>query len=249
MMNNDKVKELMERASREIENFKAVEKKIMYRVINAQWHEKELKSLVHICVMNLAIIFYVQIGEVQDGILQAKVSKDLLSCWNIDITSLWQTAYHNTCMNYPVILTDMSDFLKNVMDLQGVEMLDMLESEPACNLTIMTNQKNIYGAAAMLYGGALKEYANQIQGDLLILPSSIHEVLLVKYEEPFDVIGLSNMVASINRSEVAEEEQLSNKVYIYHWEQDVLEDTDSGDSIRPGGEEILERLTAVEKAS
>ena len=62
----------------------------------------------------------------------------------------------------------------------------------------------------------------------MILPSSIHEVLLVKYDGSSDVRWLSRMVSDINISDVAENERLSDSVYIYRWKQDVLEDTETG---------------------
>jgi hypothetical protein len=47
----------------------------------------------------------------------------------------------------------------------------------------MTNDRASHGAAAVLYENVLKQFADGIDRDLFILPSSIHELLLVPYEK------------------------------------------------------------------
>ena len=67
----------------------------------------------------------------------------------------------------------------------------------------------------MLYPNILKNFAEQLDRDLVILPSSIHEVLLLPYDESILFRELSDMVSNINQNEVAVEDRLSNHVYFY----------------------------------
>lgn len=90
-------------------------------------------------------------------------------------------------------------------------------------LYIFTNTMKTYGAAAILYPDMLKKMAEQLGGDLLILPSSIHEVLLLRYDPEQNINWFQEMVCSINRSDVAERDVLSNHVYIYRREKDMVE--------------------------
>lgn len=101
----------------------------------------------------------------------------------------------------------------------------------------------------MMYGDALKECAAWLQSDLVVLPSSIHEVLLVKYDGNSDVRWLSRMVFNINVSEVQKSDRLSDSVYIYRWKQDLLEDTETGEKIRPGYAGIAELVKELQQAS
>lgn len=57
---------------------------------------------------------------------------------------------------------------------------------------------------------------------MIILPSSIHEVLLVVYEEELCMEELKEMVRHVNQTEVAKEEILSDNVYIYSRKTDKI---------------------------
>ena len=54
-----------------------------------------------------------------------------------------------------------------------------------------------------------------MEKDLIILPSSIHEVLLLPDDGDISYAEMSRLVTHINRSEVPKEDRLSNQVYLY----------------------------------
>ena len=54
---------------------------------------------------------------------------------------------------------------------------------------------------------------------MVILPSSIHEVLLLKHEKGMDFKDMRETVMEINRNEVPEEDVLSDSVYLYDWKK------------------------------
>lgn len=49
---------------------------------------------------------------------------------------------------------------------------------------------------------------------LVCLPSSVHEMIILPYEENGDMEVLNNMVAEINQNEVEPEERLTDRAYI-----------------------------------
>ena len=67
----------------------------------------------------------------------------------------------------------------------------------------------------MLYQNVLKNFAESLGNDLIIIPSSIHEVLLTPNEAGISHDYLNSMVTNINGSEVPTEDQLSNHIYLY----------------------------------
>lgn len=257
-MDRERIMQNLNMASQTIGNFELARERIMFRIINAEMHEKELQSLVHIPVMNLAVIFTVQFDKFSTDVLCTKISKDLLKYWNVDVQSLWKIAYENTRMKYPATASSMDSFLKrillcNIADPQEQEeilgLMKNQENNETTELTILSNRTGVFGASCMLYEGALKECAELSQSDLLIFPSSIHEVLLTKYDGSSDVRCFSHMVSSINASEVAEEERLADNVYIYRWKQGLLENSETGEWIRPGYTGIAELLEEMKQVS
>ncbi len=115
----------------------------------------------------------------------------------------------------------MSDVMKSIAQEQlgtdyREDFIDELMSSPdASPLYVLTNSSGICGACALLYPDQLKNFADMLESDLVILPSSIHEVLLVPYDDHISFDELAHMVSHINRAEVPVEDRLSDQVYLY----------------------------------
>ena len=67
----------------------------------------------------------------------------------------------------------------------------------------------------MVYPGILEEIGNILQEDYYILPSSVHEIIFVGKTYCMDPYALNDMIREINRTQVLEEEWLSNHTYLY----------------------------------
>ncbi|MBS5062662.1 MAG: hypothetical protein KHZ58_02695, partial [Hungatella hathewayi] len=67
-----------------------------------------------------------------------------------------------------------------------------------------------------------KNFADLLEQDLLILPSSIHEVLLLPYAEDICMEDLFQMVRHVNQTEVPVEDRLSDEVYRYKRAEDCI---------------------------
>ena len=100
-------------------------------------------------------------------------------------------------------------------------MMGGLRQEPS-GLSVLSNREGFHGAAAILYPGELKRAADQLQNDLVVLPSSIHEVLLLPDDPGQDYGMLTRLVQEINRNEVEQEEWLSDHPYRYLRKEDRL---------------------------
>lgn len=101
--------------------------------------------------------------------------------------------------------------------LNQLEMEDIVETEalPSVALYVLTNSRGINGAACMLYPHVLKEFAESLGEDLIILPSSIHEVLLTPSSVSLPPEELNEMVQAINQSDVPAEDRLSDHIYYF----------------------------------
>ena len=85
----------------------------------------------------------------------------------------------------------------------------------------------INGAAALFYPGIMKQAAALMEGSYYILPSSVHEVILLPEECAPDFRELEKMVRQINRSQVLPEDRLSDHVYHYDHARDLFERADT----------------------
>ena len=90
-------------------------------------------------------------------------------------------------------------------------------------LLVLTNESKYCGAACMLYEGLLRTLSDEIRSDLFIIPSSIHEVLLLPDEGEFSEEELSALVCEINAHFINPSEILSDHVYRFKRLSGILE--------------------------
>ena len=78
---------------------------------------------------------------------------------------------------------------------------------------VLTNELGIYGATAMLYDGVLEEAGEKWEQNFYIIPSSVHELILLL--EEWDMEQLDLMIKEVNEREVKDDEILSDHAYLY----------------------------------
>lgn len=95
---------------------------------------------------------------------------------------------------------------------------DMKDGKKEDRMYVLSNHTKMNGAICVLYDGILDSFADKIRNDIFILPSSVHEVILVPVEESMTSDTLRAMVKEVNETQVEVEEVLSNSVYRYEWD-------------------------------
>lgn len=93
---------------------------------------------------------------------------------------------------------------------------------PDCGQYVLSNNERLFGASAIFSKGCLKSIANMLDSDLVIIPSSTNELIVMKKEPDMDLNALDEMVKEVNTTQVPPEDQLSDHVYIYHKEDDTI---------------------------
>lgn len=202
--------------------FENAKSKIALKLINYEQNKKLLEDVPHIQFLDMAIVFYCLISmDSQAGNATILIHNSHLSYWDTSLEELFQIAKRNTRQMLPARLNDMNDVLR---DLSGKHMLfpPFQPDEDVYPMFVLTNHINLYGAACILYEDLLKEYARQAETDFYILPSSIHEVILIPAVDPNCQQELSQMVKEVNHSQLLEEEILSDHAYYYSRESNEI---------------------------
>ena len=123
---------------------------------------------------------------------------------------VFQQALKNTKANARV-----EDMAKVLAEMMGVDVKEIVNESPQPPMIVISNKNNMYGAGVMCDTELLSKIATEYDSNLMIIPSSIHECLLY-LDGLIDISKASEMVADINKSEVAPEEVLSNHVYLFN---------------------------------
>ena len=177
-----------------------------------------LKNMPHREFQDLSIIYRWVVNVEKEGIQNIRVDNLLASKLGLSEEQLFNLAAENTRRILPPCIKSMNEALRDMFVRDGMpaETADMLIGEMSQEQTmwVIANEKQIYGATAMLYEDKLHVLAEKVGTDLYILPSSVHEVIAVSVNmgKPEE---LAQMVSEINMELVALEDRLSNQVYHY----------------------------------
>jgi len=211
----------------ELGDFEHVKDKIFYKLVNYDKNLEMLKEVPHIPYLDLVLTFHVLVGRDETGQSICPVRQKDRMKWGQDIGALYELAKENTPNLFPVSLCSMGWFMENVLkesqeECERPELDKFLSHKVNSLLYILSNQSGIYGAAAVLYEDVLKNFAFMEECDVVLLPSSIHEFLLLPYKDKLDMKKLKDMVEHINRADVPKTDILSDNVYLYDREKDKI---------------------------
>lgn len=211
---------------KQMAQFDLLEEKIMFKLIHCDSNQELLKDIPYIPYLDLAIIFYLFLERNATGQMTALIHNEHMALWNVKEKDLLALALENTPKVFPAEIKTMSEVIKDIVRKnfdeecdKGYEDDEIDELFDSSNvrmpLYVLTNAVGLHGAGCIIYRNLLKNFADSLGKDLVILPSSIHEVLLTPNEPGISYDELSSLVTSINQNEVPEEDQLSNQVYFY----------------------------------
>ncbi len=213
-------------------NYSSMKRRVFVKVINAKMNSGLLENVPHRYYYDLAMMVYLVIDEddVQRG--TANVTNMQLNMWNIDEETLFNDAISNTREIKPPKFENMGDVMKELlaskvlragykvgmdeqMDISLARAIEDIENMSNLNVYVLSNLCKIDGAVYMLFDDVLEQIAQKLQSDIYIIPSSIHEVLVLAKEENTEYKNLKDMVMSVNVNHVEPQEVLSDSVYFY----------------------------------
>lgn len=97
-------------------------------------------------------------------------------------------------------------------DIMGIEP-EMMPAPDEAGMFVATCNNGVNGAGCIFYPEFMDQAAEKLQGDFFVLPSSVHEVILLPDNGQMDFHELEAMVRQINETEVAPQDRLSDSVY------------------------------------
>lgn len=211
-----------------VTDFSACKERICYKLVNADRNRELLADAPHIIVCDdLAVLFYILVSNDGEGTATITVRNNMTDLWGVDEDELFKIALLNTQRLFRGSVMSMAsvmmDLLSDRMDDEySSEFFDMVVSEDMVPMYVCSNNQKLNGAGVILYKDLLKQFAEKTGSDFYILPSSIHETLLVPVSDQMEVEALRSMVREVNATQVAPEEVLSDNVYIYRREDDKI---------------------------
>ena len=205
-------------------DYSQVKDRITYRLINYHKNRELLTTIPHVRFLDLAVVFQYLINV--EGLNNATIliHNEHTDKWEVNATDLFSVASINTPKLLKHEFRNMLDYLKSVnceYIPDGLELGD-IEPDDIVPMYILSNFAGLYGAGCILYKDVLRKFADYMESDLFILPSSVHEVIIVPSDVECRPEQFREMVADVNANVVSKEEILSDTVYYYSLADDQI---------------------------
>lgn len=206
-----------------LEDFESLKKKILVKLINKEQNKELLEEVPYVEFLDLAAVFYVMISNEKIGNGTVLLKDKNLEAFGIDIDELFEIAKENNKRILGSYIEGIEDILLKMMKMRNEEIPADLEKTINENkemgnilpLYVMSNKYNVLGAACLLDNERLKEFSDEMDSDFYIIPSSIHEIILVPDFAGEEPDSLRDMVKEVNMTQVPVQEVLSDRLYKY----------------------------------
>lgn len=209
-----------------LHSYEYVKSHLFVRLLNLQRNSSYLSDKVYVPYLKsgdtyeLAICIGILVPRFNGHEGTISITKHLRSQWDVTDEQLLEDAIANTekvqgmkTRNLYELLTSLSiptDSFRYLLD------------EPAVSMYAMSNENSFNGATTILYKDALKTFAEEKGHDLFVIPSSIHEVILVPDDGTIPAEYIQGIIAEVNQTQLAPTEVLSDQLLYYSRKDDCI---------------------------
>lgn len=153
-------------------NFETCRNRIIYRLISRSKNRRLLEQMPYIPFLDMAVTFHVIVGITDQCVKTFKIDKKLQEGWGVSVEQLLKLAKQNTERLLPLEIADMNTLIQKHMKMDG-EHIPTGIGDP--NMIVITNSFGVYGASVVLYEDMIQNIADELDCDLYVIPSSVHE--------------------------------------------------------------------------
>ncbi len=202
-----------------LKEFEQVKDSIVYKLISQKDNEVLLKDTPHIEYLDLAYVFYILIEVAESGTSTMLIKQYNQEMWNVSTEELYQVAEHNTSKllqpDFQTMTSVISELIEGDNVAEKEEQSKKEEEFESEVMYVLTNKEKNYGAVCLLYPNMLEEIREKLQDDFYVIPSSVHEVIIVPMRKGPTREELDAMIDDVNSTQLSPGEVLSNHAYIY----------------------------------
>ena len=197
-----------------IMDFDFVKDKIVPRLSSIEWNTGLLEVRPHTQIADLAVTYYVMLAQDETVVASIPVTFKLMETWEVEVDTLHELALQNLTRLFPTTFMSMSSMLRGLLpSIEDDDSSDGLIPQDDM-MFILTSEQKLNGAANILDKAMMDRILDKFGSDFYLLPSSIHEWILVS-DTGLNPTFLTSMVREVNAGEVSVEERLSSHVYRY----------------------------------
>lgn len=222
---------------------------IIPRFMSGNDNDKYLNGKPYTMIEDIAVTYHISLENSPEGSMSAPITDAIIDQWGITKEELHDVAVGNIHEQIKPTFTSMRDVMKEMM--RSPEMDDeMLEAmlPPDNSMFVLSNEAKSFGAVALLDDAFMDKIAEEVGENFHIIPSSVHELLIIPDSPQFTIEQLKDMVQEVNDTQVAPQDRLSYSVFDYDVSSHSLSVADDVD-MDPDFDEDIEEDFEVKRSS
>lgn len=205
-----------------LSDYERIKDRLEVRVVNYDQNRTRLENIPHKSVEDLAFLYYVNVSMDKEGTGSITINDGIFKGWNISVDELHEQAMSNSVSLRPLRIQSLTEVILNMypFDIESDEYMmlqdaveDMKNSD--MEMFVVTNPEKLNGAVTLFYPDAMERISKELGSGFYVLPSSIHECLVIRDRAGLSPEELREMVKEVNRTQVDHEERLSDNIYHY----------------------------------
>ena len=212
-------KEMQQIDMKQFLDFNSIADNIIYKLINTERNRALLEDLPHIYFLDLSIVFQYMLVGGNYGTAFILIHNAHIRMWEVTVEDLIKAAKLNTPQLMGYEFSDMKNVLNEIIEIKSSKKIcsniSISEIENGIPMYVLSNRYKTEGAACILYPKLLSKIGNNLKSSYYIIPSSIHEVLILPARNTDSSMEIQAMIREINDTLVAAEEILSYSLYFY----------------------------------
>ena len=221
-------------------DYSQMEEKLAMEVVSAEANKDLLETVPHKNMEDMAVVYRFVLSSDDDGRASILVTNQIIESMGVTPEQLHADALENAPHIKPAEIRGMSEVMAELVGPEQAEMMGIVPMDPKDEqMFVATVPDKVHGAGVLAYQDFMDQAAERVGGDFFILPSSIHEILIVPDNGQMDLKTLEDMVKDVNATQVAPADKLTDSVYHY----------DSKAKIFELGEKFVERQNQREEAA
>ena len=180
-----------------------------------------LSETPHRMIEDMALVVSVHLVDFSDenGKSVVVITQPLMEMYGIDEKQLFEDAEKNSLEHESVVLTPLGDMIRNLIQAENLP-------DPADEgiiAFIATNQSGFHGASVVSYPDFCEQAAEKLGGSYFLIPSSVHEFILIKDDGTPKARDLNRMIRNVNETVLEPRDYLSDQCYHYNAKSKTLE--------------------------
>ena len=196
-------------------DYEQMKDKLIMEVVSTEANADMLANVPHVEMEDMSVVYRFVIDSNDDGRATILATNNMIEAMGVTPEQLHEDALKNAPELKPAVITGMSEVMAEMMGMP---------TDPADEqMFVATVPDKIHGAGVLAYQDFMDQAAERVGGSFYILPSSLHEVLLVPDNGQMNLQDLEAMVREVNATQVAPEDKLTDNVYHYDAEAKVFE--------------------------